>query len=86
MTDNDLTHIYFLLDRSGSMESIREQTVAGFDAFIAEQRNAPGRCRVTLAQFDNEYQEVYTDLPIAEIGGLVLEPRGAPHCSTPSGD
>jgi hypothetical protein len=77
MTDNDLTHIYFLLDRSGSMESIREQTVAGFDAFIAEQRNAPGRCRVTLAQFDNEYQEVYTDLPIAEIGGLVLEPRGS---------
>ena len=77
MTDNDLTYIYFLLDRSGSMQSIRDQTVAGFDAFIAEQRNAPGRCRVTLAQFDNEYQEVYTDLPIAEIGGLVLEPRGS---------
>jgi hypothetical protein len=77
MTDTDLTHIYFLLDRSGSMQSIRAATIDGFNAFIAEQRNAPGRCRVTLAQFDNQYEEVYTDLPIAEIGGLVLEPRGS---------
>jgi hypothetical protein len=76
MTDTDLTHVYFLLDRSGSMESIRTATIEGFDAFIAEQRNAPGRCRVTLAQFDNQYEEVYRDLPIAEISGLVLEPRG----------
>ena len=77
MTDTDLTHTYFLLDRSGSMQSIRAATIEGFDTFIAEQRNAPGRCRVTLAQFDNHYEEVYTDLPIAEIGGLVLEPRGS---------
>jgi len=77
MTNTDLTHIYFLLDRSGSMQSIRAATIEGFDTFIAEQRNAPGRCRVTLAQFDNHYEEVYTDLPIAEIGGLVLEPRGS---------
>jgi hypothetical protein len=77
MTDTDLTHIYFLLDRSGSMQSIRAATIEGFDTFIAEQRNAPGRCRVTLAQFDNHYEEVSTDLPIAEIGGLVLEPRGS---------
>ena len=54
MTDADLTHLYFLLDRSGSMQSIREDTIGGFDAFIAEQRTQPGDCRVTLAQFDDE--------------------------------
>src|SRR5918997_1785624 len=55
MTRADLTHLYFLLDRSGSMQSIKTDTEGGFEAFIAEQRKAPGDCRVTLAQFDNQY-------------------------------
>ncbi len=77
MTDANLTHLYFLLDRSGSMGSLREDTIGGFDTFIAEQRTAPGRCRVTLAQFDNEYDEVYADRDIADVPSLVLVPRGS---------
>ncbi|HSV38434.1 MAG TPA: vWA domain-containing protein [Nocardioidaceae bacterium] len=76
MTDQNLSHIYFLLDRSGSMASIRNETISGFDAFIAEQRKAPGACQVTLAQFDDEYDEVYTDLPLAAVPALDLSPRG----------
>ena len=80
MTNPHLTHLYFLLDRSGSMNSIVEDTVGGFDAFIAEQRRiteeAPGECRVTLAQFDDAYEEVYADRPIADVPSLVLQPRG----------
>ncbi len=30
MTDRNLTHLYFLLDRSGSMQSVRDDTVGGF--------------------------------------------------------
>ena len=77
MTDQNLTHLYFLLDRSGSMVSLREDTIGGFDTFIAEQRTAPGRCRVTLAQFDNEYDEVYADRDIAAVPSLELVPRGS---------
>jgi len=76
MTDSNLTHIYFLLDRSGSMQSIREDTIGGFDAFIAEQRKTPGACKVTLAQFDNEYDEVYADRDLADVPALDLQPRG----------
>lgn len=76
MTDPHLTHLYFLLDRSGSMQSIETDTEGGFDAFIAEQRATPGECRVTLAQFDDEYEEVYRDLPVAEVPPLQLHPRG----------
>ncbi|MGA8046664.1 MAG: vWA domain-containing protein [Dermatophilaceae bacterium] len=76
MTNPELTHLYFLLDRSGSMQSIREDTIGGFDAFIAEQRTQPGQCRVTLAQFDDRYDVVYSDLPIGEVPGLQLQPRG----------
>lgn len=76
MTHPNLTHIYFLLDRSGSMQSIREDTVGGFDAFIAEQRTHPGECRVTLAQFDDRYEVVYTDRSIQDVPSLDLQPRG----------
>jgi hypothetical protein len=76
MTDLNLTHLYFLLDRSGSMQSIREDTVGGFNAFIAEQRQHPGDCRVTLAQFDDHYEVVYRDRPIADVPDLDMQPRG----------
>ena len=77
MTNTNLTQLAILLDRSGSMQSIVADTIGGFDAFIAEQRNAPGVCRVTLAQFDNEYEEVYADRPLTSVPGLELHPRGS---------
>jgi len=77
MTNPNLTHLYFLLDRSGSMASIKDDTEGGFDAFIAEQRSQPGECRVTLAQFDDRYEEVYRDAPVADVPPLRLSPRGS---------
>lgn len=76
MPDNALTHLAMLLDRSGSMQAIKTATEQGFDLFLSEQREAPGRCTVTLAQFDNEYEEVYTDLDIRQVPPLDLRPRG----------
>lgn len=76
MTDPTLTHLYFLLDRSGSMESIKGDTEGGSDAFIGEQRTQPGTCRVTLAQFDDTFEEVYADRPVADVPPLRLQPRG----------
>ena len=77
MTRSDLTHLYVLLDRSGSMQSIKDDIVGGFAAFVAEQQQADGECRMTLARFDNEYEPVFADQPIAQVGPLVLEPRGS---------
>ena len=77
MTDPTYTDITMVLDRSGSMQSIRDDTVGGFDAFIAEQRTQPGRCTVSLVQFDNEYEEVYVGRDLADVPGLTLVPRGS---------
>lgn len=76
MTNPNYTHIAVLLDRSGSMQTIKSDTEGGFDAFIAEQRKNPGRCDVTLAQFDNTYEEVYVATPLAAVPPLDLQPRG----------
>lgn len=72
----DLTHIYFLLDRSGSMQSIKTDIEGGYEAFVAEQRKEPGECRVTLAQFDDHYDVVYAGRPIANVPALDLQPHG----------
>ena len=76
MTNPNLTHLVFLLDRSGSMQSIKTDVIGGFDAFLAEQRSADGQCVATLAQFDDEYEMVYHGIPLAEVPSLDLSPRG----------
>jgi hypothetical protein len=52
MTDPNYTRIYALLDRSGSMGDIKRATEEGFDGYISAQKDVPGRCDVTLVQFD----------------------------------
>ncbi|NDJ91792.1 vWA domain-containing protein [Mycolicibacter kumamotonensis] len=76
MSNPNLTGLVFLLDRSGSMQSIKTDVVGGFDAFIAEQRTAEGRCAVTLTQFDHKYEVVYSGVPIEDVPSLNLQPRG----------
>lgn len=77
MPNQNLTLIAFLLDRSGSMQSIKSDVVGGFDAFLTEQRSGDGECRVTLAQFDSEYEVVYHAVPVGEVPPLALHPRGS---------
>lgn len=76
MTRSDLTHLYFLLDRSGSMQSIKSDIEGGFAAFVAEQRDGEGECRVTLAEFDDRYDVVYAGRAVDEVPPLDLQPRG----------
>lgn len=77
MSNTTLTHLYFLLDRSGSMQSIKDDTEGGFASFIEQQRTAEGECRVTLAQFDDQYDVVYADVAVADAPALELRPRGS---------
>lgn len=76
MTDQNLTRLVFLLDRSGSMQSIKTDIEGGFDSFIEEQRKSTGECTVTLAQFDNDYEVVYANKPLNKVPKLNLQPRG----------
>jgi len=75
MTRSDLTHLYFLLDRSGSMQSIKSDIEGGFEAFVDAQRKAPGECLASLSQFDDVYEVVYADKPVADVQPLDLRPR-----------
>lgn len=76
MTDQTYTHIEALSDRSGSMASIMSDVEGGFNAFIAEQAKQPGRCTVSLSQFDDHYEVNYTALPVDQVPPLSIQPRG----------
>jgi hypothetical protein len=54
LNQSSRTHIYLLLDRSGSMEAIRDDVIGGFNSFIAEQGADGDDARVTLVQFDSQ--------------------------------
>lgn len=77
MTDPNRTLIAVLLDRSGSMSSVKDDAEGGFDTYVDAQRAEPRETVVTLAQFDTEYQVVYQNLPVAQVPKLALVPRGA---------
>jgi uncharacterized protein YegL len=71
------TSLVVILDRSGSMTSMKADVEGGFDRLIKEQVDGEGTCDVTLVQFDTEGVEtVYSGKPIAQVESLVLEPRG----------
>lgn len=61
------TEIAFILDRSGSMESIRQATIDGFNAFLRDQQSAPGQTRLSLVFFATETDCRHQSIPVAEV-------------------
>ena len=56
----NLTEIVFILDRSGSMAGLEDDTIGGFNAMIRKQKEEPGEAVVSTVLFDN-YSEVIHD-------------------------
>ncbi|WP_020527715.1 vWA domain-containing protein [Flexithrix dorotheae] len=78
------TDIVVLLDRSGSMSSIKEDMMGGFNTFLKEQKKLDGECTISLYSFDENngrlsYDTIYREVPIKKAGNLNDEnfvPRG----------
>jgi hypothetical protein len=76
------THLYVLLDRSGSMNEIRSDVIGGFNAFVAGQQENGDDARMTLVQFDSKdlAETVINDTAIDQVAPLRPEdfqPRGS---------
>jgi Mg-chelatase subunit ChlD len=76
----DATHIAVLLDRSGSMAEIKDETINGFNCFLEKQKAAGDNATLTLVQFDTESTDVvHESKPILEVSDLnhqTFQPRG----------
>lgn len=75
--------IVALLDRTGSMATVREDTEGAFNSFITQQQELTAEVQdnvlVTLHQFDSStpgtIETLYRLRPLDEVPPLVLEPR-----------
>jgi hypothetical protein len=81
---NNYTHIAVILDRTGSMEAIRDDTIGGFNTFLNAQKAEPGLATLTLVQFDSQdpYEIVHRFKPLAEVPELSHK-TFVPRASTP---
>lgn len=76
----DYVHIAVVLDRSGSMDSRRDDTIGGFNHFLSEQKRQDGHATLTLVQFDHEYRVVNGFEPLVSVPALNRDtylPRGS---------
>jgi len=78
----DYTHIMVILDRSGSMASIRDDTVGGFNTFVKDQKAEPGTATLTFVQFDSlePFEVVHRFKALQEFPDLGYDdysPRGS---------
>lgn len=53
------SHITFVLDSSGSMAKIRDDTVGGFNSFLEDQRTEEGSASVSLYEFNTNVETIY---------------------------
>lgn len=70
------THITMLIDKSGSMDSIKSATEEAVESFIRNQKKVAGYATLSLIQFDDKYDVDYWMRPLAHVSNeFNLHPR-----------
>lgn len=67
---NDLTEVVFILDRSGSMSGLEDDTIGGFNSMLKKQREEEGDANVTTVLFDDEIEMLHKRVDIKEIKNI----------------
>lgn len=74
---NNLLHICFVLDESGSMYNSANDVVGGFQKLVEEQKTEKdGECIISLYRFSNKVTNDYIGKPVNEISNLEYSPGG----------
>ena len=62
-----MTELVFILDRSGSMSGLEQDTIGGFNSLIEKQRKDPSDTVVSTVLFDNDCEVIHDRLPLDKI-------------------
>lgn len=69
-TKQSATEIIFILDESGSMGGLRNDTIGGFNTFVDEQKKLDGEANITLVKFNTAAATVYSRTPLTKVPAL----------------
>lgn len=75
MTDKDYTALMFIMDRSGSMSSIKTSVESGMRDILKDLRSQPGKVTIDLIDFDTEITHSQKLVPLDRFS-FTLSPRG----------
>jgi len=65
--DNNLTEIVFILDRSGSMAGLEDDTIGGFNAMVEKQKKEQGDALLSAVLFSDGNQVIYDRVDIQKV-------------------
>ena len=77
MKKTNNTELVFILDRSGSMTGLENDTIGGFNSMIRKQKEEPGDVKVSTILFDHEMlllhdrMDLHTMRPLTERDYIV---------------
>ena len=77
------TLVTFLLDETGSMESIKDDTIGGFNSYLGSLKAEAAPIDFTLIKFDSRrIEKVCVAVPVSQVAELTMESY-QPGASTP---
>lgn len=62
-----MTEMVFILDRSGSMYGLVQDTIGGFNAMIEKQKRETGDALVSTVLFDDSSEVIHDRLPLDKV-------------------
>ena len=68
--NNNITELVFILDRSGSMSGLEDDTIGGFNSMIEKQKKQDGDCYVSTVLFDDESEVLHDRVKLADISKM----------------
>ena len=77
----NLTELVFVLDMSGSMGHLTDDTVGGFNSVLKEQAGRDGEVLVTTYLFNNDSRMLHDRIPIAEVPAMTTADYRAAGCT-----
>lgn len=65
--------VLFVIDASGSMSKLADDTIGGFNGFIDRQKRMDGKAKVTTTLFNSKATVLYSGVDISEVEKLTEE-------------
>ncbi|MBQ2412514.1 MAG: VWA domain-containing protein, partial [Anaerotignum sp.] len=63
----NLTEIVFILDRSGSMSGLEQDTIGGFNSLIEKQKKEDGEAYISTVLFDHTSEVLHDRVDLKKI-------------------
>ena len=73
MANPNITSLNYIIDRSGSMNHLKPETVGAFNKLLEDQKKMPGEVIFSLTLFDDKVVALHDSIPLKDVPPLTEE-------------